>query len=61
VKTDSVTEATKPRGSLAGRVDQACDRFEAAWRAGQPLQIEDLLADFERPAQGLLLHELLLI
>jgi tetratricopeptide (TPR) repeat protein len=40
-------------------VDHACDRFEAAWKAGQRPRIEDYLAlapELERPA---LLHELL--
>ena len=27
------------------RVDAACDRFEAAWRAGQRPRIEDYLRD----------------
>ncbi len=31
--------------SLARRVDEACDRFEAAWRAGEPSRIEEYLAD----------------
>jgi serine/threonine protein kinase len=39
--------------SAARRHDRICDRFEAAWRAGAPPQIEDLLAEVpsgERPA-----------
>ena len=39
--------------SPARRIDAACDRFEAAWRAGQDPRIEDFLdvvAETERPA-----------
>ena len=35
------------------RIDEACDRFEAAWRDGSPPQIEDYLAEAleaDRPA-----------
>ena len=45
--------------SPARRIDAACDRFEAAWRAGQDPRIEDFLdaaAEAERPA---LLRELI--
>ena len=45
--------------TLAERVDAACDRFEAAWKAGERPRIEDHLegaAESERPA---LLGELL--
>src|SRR5262245_45777122 len=36
--------------TLAGRVDRACDAFEAAWRAGQRPRIEDLLQTREPDA-----------
>jgi serine/threonine protein kinase len=39
--------------SAVERHDRICDRFEAAWRAGSPLRIEDLLPEVpedERPA-----------
>ena len=26
--------------SLEGRIDRLCERFEAAWKSGQPPQIE---------------------
>jgi anti-anti-sigma factor len=45
--------------SLEKRVDEACDRFEAAWRAGQRPRIEDYLAEAPGPARGLLMRELL--
>src|SRR5262245_57247264 len=39
-----------PSRDLAWRVDGLCDRFEAAWRAGERPRIEDYLA--ELPAGG---------
>jgi serine/threonine protein kinase len=39
--------------SVANRIDEACDRFEAAWKAGRRPAIEDALAaapETERPA-----------
>jgi WD40 repeat protein len=43
-------------------VDQVCDRFEAAWRAGQQPPIEDYLAAAATDAErGLLLRELILL
>jgi serine/threonine-protein kinase len=47
--------------TLAGRVDAACDRFEADWKAGRRPRIEAYLAaaaESERPA---LLRELLML
>src|SRR5262249_28129344 len=35
--------------SLQKRVDEACDGFEAAWRAGQRPRIEEYLADLPEP------------
>jgi serine/threonine protein kinase len=45
--------------SLAMRVDQACDRFEAAWRAGQRPRIEAFLADVAATEQTAFLSALL--
>jgi serine/threonine-protein kinase len=45
--------------SLAEWVDEACDRFEGAWRAGQRPRIEDYLVEAPEPARGMLLRELL--
>ena len=36
----------------AGRIDAACDRFEASWRAGQRPRIEDFLAEPGADAAG---------
>src|SRR5262245_30405827 len=45
----------------AADVDGACDRFEAAWRAGQSPHPEDFLTEVDEPARPALLRELLLI
>jgi tetratricopeptide (TPR) repeat protein/tRNA A-37 threonylcarbamoyl transferase component Bud32 len=41
--------------ALAGRVDVVCDRFEAAWKAGQQPQIEDYLGELPEPERSALL------
>ena len=41
------------------RVDEACDRFEAAWRAGQQPRIEGFLVDADAADRPALLRELL--
>src|SRR5262245_61536445 len=41
------------------RVDEACDRFEKAWRAGQRPHIEEYLAEAAGPEYPALLRELL--
>jgi serine/threonine-protein kinase len=56
---DRRAEADRHPDSPVRRVDAACDRFEAAWRAGRRLRIEDLVAEapeLERPG---LLRELI--
>ncbi len=45
--------------ALACVVDQACDRFEGAWRAGQRPAIEDFLAAVPPEAHEVLLVELI--
>jgi WD40 repeat protein/tRNA A-37 threonylcarbamoyl transferase component Bud32 len=47
---------------LARRVDQACDAFEAAWKAGGPARgprLEDFLAELSGPQREALLRELI--
>jgi hypothetical protein len=43
----------------AGRVDDACDRFEAVWKAGGRPRIEDHLGAVEDDERRTLLRELL--
>jgi serine/threonine-protein kinase len=45
--------------ATALRVEQTCDRFEAAWQAGNRPVIEDHLRDAAEPERSALLHELL--
>jgi tetratricopeptide (TPR) repeat protein len=44
--------------SLARRVDQVCNRFEAAWKAGTPPRLEDFLGDAPGAERAALLREL---
>src|SRR6516162_4344462 len=45
--------------SLEKRVDNACDRFEEAWRAEAHPRIEDFLSGFSVPEHPVLLRQLL--
>jgi serine/threonine protein kinase len=45
--------------SVAQRVDQVCDRFEAAWLAGERPRIEEFIRDVPEPERATLLCELL--
>lgn len=44
--------------TIAGRVDNACDRFETAFRQGRGPRIEDYVSGVEGIERRLLLHEL---
>jgi len=44
--------------SVADPIDQECDRFEAAWKAGQNPVIESFVAGWSGPDRSALLHEL---
>jgi tetratricopeptide (TPR) repeat protein/tRNA A-37 threonylcarbamoyl transferase component Bud32 len=44
---------------LAGRLDPLCDRFEAAWQAGERPRLEEFLPLLEEPERPALLGELL--
>jgi WD40 repeat protein/predicted Ser/Thr protein kinase len=46
---------------LVRRVDRVCNRFEAAWRVGRPLAVEECLAGWEEPERSVLLRELILL
>jgi tetratricopeptide (TPR) repeat protein/predicted Ser/Thr protein kinase len=43
------------------RIDAACDRFEDAWRAGEPPDLASFLAGTPDPAQARLFRELLIL
>jgi eukaryotic-like serine/threonine-protein kinase len=45
--------------SPALRIDEACARFEAAWRAGQRPRIEEVVAEAAEPGRPALLRELI--
>jgi serine/threonine protein kinase/tetratricopeptide (TPR) repeat protein len=45
----------------ARQIDQACDRFEAAWKAGQRPRPEEYLAPANEPARSALLRQLLIL
>jgi eukaryotic-like serine/threonine-protein kinase len=45
----------------ARMIDQACDRFEAAWKAGPPPRVEEFLAGEAGSCQQALLRQLLLL
>src|SRR5260370_20095635 len=47
------------RLSLMERVNEACDRFERAWKAGQEPRIEEYLANFDEADRLELLRQLL--
>jgi serine/threonine-protein kinase len=52
-------EVAQGREGLLRRANQECDRFEAAWKAGQRPRIEDHLAAVPEPERSELLRELL--
>src|SRR5262249_55274982 len=45
----------------ARQIDQTCDRFEAAWKAGQRPHLEEYLGASGEPARSALLRQLLLL
>jgi hypothetical protein len=45
--------------SLEKRVDEACDRFEAAWRSGKQPRIEEYLTSADGLERSELLRQLL--
>jgi serine/threonine protein kinase/S1-C subfamily serine protease len=47
--------------ALGRRIDEACDRFEAAWRSGSPPRLEDFVAGWEGAERAALLRELILL
>jgi WD40 repeat protein/tRNA A-37 threonylcarbamoyl transferase component Bud32 len=61
VKETPALEGEPLPESLARRVDQACNRFEATCKAGGRPRIEDFLADEPGPGRSALLRELVLL
>jgi serine/threonine protein kinase len=53
--------AGRPSESLPTLADALCDRFEAAWQAGQRPRIEDYLGQVPEPHRPRLLYELLML
>jgi WD40 repeat protein len=47
--------------ALGRRINDACDRFEAAWRSAAPARIEDFLAGWDGAERAALLRELVLL
>src|SRR5262249_28734767 len=61
---DAMSDAPrKENASLAQQreIDQVCQRFEAAWKAGQRPRIEDYLREMPEPGRSALLRELILL
>src|SRR5262245_13027256 len=44
---------------LARRMDEVCDHYEAAWRAGETPRVDEFLAGWEEPDRTALRQELL--
>lgn len=51
----------EPQPSVWRRVDAICDRFEAEWRGGQRVRVEDYLSDSGGPDRAVLLRELVAV
>src|SRR6516165_8654924 len=47
--------------ALARKVDQICNRFEAAWKKGQRPRLEDCLRDVDEQDRAIVLRELVLL
>ena len=54
-------QTTSLQRSLSSQIDRICDRFEAAWRIGQRLPIEECLAQVSETGHRTLFYELLLV
>jgi WD40 repeat protein/serine/threonine protein kinase len=53
------TQDDRARLLRARHIDAVCDRFEAAWKAGQQPRVEDYLADTPEPERSVLQRELI--
>jgi len=59
--SDSSADLSALSPELAQRVDQECDRFEAAWRGGSRPSIKDFLEGWSGPERLALLRHLILV
>jgi hypothetical protein len=69
---ESIPPGLPPRGgpsdlgapltaAMVVRIEEVCDRFEDAWKAGRRPRIEDYLDDTPEPGRSALLRELILV
>ena len=56
--SESLPRAADVPPALGRRIDEACDRFEAGWRAGAPPRLEDFVAGWAGDERAALLREL---
>src|SRR5262249_29577296 len=56
--SDSSTWGMGVPPALGRRIDEACDRFEAAWRGGLPPRLEEFVAGWAGDERAALLREL---
>jgi hypothetical protein len=61
MSADRPADPTTLPPSLILDIEQACDRFESAWKAGPPPRIEAFMEQVPTPARPELLHELLVV
>jgi WD40 repeat protein len=59
VGTRAEAGSSNPPLSLMLRINEACDRFEAAWRSGASPRIEDVLGGFREAERPLVLRQLI--
>jgi formylglycine-generating enzyme required for sulfatase activity len=59
MSSSPIRQGADPSVTLTRGADQACDRFEAAWKAGQRPRIEDHLAAVPETERSALLPELI--
>jgi serine/threonine protein kinase/tetratricopeptide (TPR) repeat protein len=49
----------QPDDSIDSRIDSTCDRYEAAWKAGETPLVNDFLGEWEEPHRSALRRELM--
>ncbi|MCC7473974.1 MAG: serine/threonine protein kinase, partial [Pirellulales bacterium] len=58
---DPTENSAQPRIAESDKIDQLCDVFEDAWKAGEAPRIDDFLNRYDGPAREQLFTELLLV